>query len=123
MYKSPIELITSEVMSTVVKSQEEQLIARAAERRWIGRVKKMRDRLIELIREAKDHPEKTCPRWELPTCGGCDYNQGDECDRTARLADFLLKNGVSVTSAKIKTSLPEATRQTVLDSFMKGSED
>lgn len=56
----------------------------------------MRDRLIELLREAKEHPEKTCPRWELPTCTGCDYNKGDECDREARQADFLLENGVIV---------------------------
>lgn len=54
----------------------------------------MRDRLIKLFREAKEHPEKTCPKWEAPTCFGCDYNKGDECDRIARLADHLLENGV-----------------------------
>lgn len=83
----------------------------------------MRDRLIELIREAIEHPEKTCPRWELPTCYGCDYDKGNECDKVERLADFLLKNGVSVISAKSKSTLSEATRQIVLNSFMKGSED
>lgn len=61
----------------------------------------MRDRLIELFREAKEHPEKTCPRWELPTCGGCDYDKGDECDRIARLADYLLANGVIVLPCKV----------------------
>ena len=68
----------------------------------------MRNRLIELMREAKEHPEKTCPRWDLPTCGGCDYNKGDECDRIARLADFLLKNGVIVPPCKVgdKVYLP-----------------
>ncbi len=60
----------------------------------------MRDRLIELLREAKEHPEKTCPRWELPTCSGCNYDKGDECDRIARLADHLLKNGVIVPPCK-----------------------
>lgn len=83
----------------------------------------MRDRLIELIREAKEHPEKTCPRWELPTCGGCDYNKDDECDQIARLADFLLKNGVIVPPCKVgdtiyynlgkKASLPFGTKRTL----------
>ena len=65
----------------------------------------MRDRLIELLREAKEHPEKTCPRWELPTCGGCDYNKGDECDRIARLADYLLLNDVLVLPCKVGDKL------------------
>lgn len=61
----------------------------------------MRNGLIELLREAKEHPEKTCPKYELPTCFGCEYNKGDECDRIARLADYLLKNGVIVPPCKV----------------------
>lgn len=61
----------------------------------------MRDRLIELLREAKEHPENTCPRYELPTCIGCDYNKGDDCDKIARTADYLLANGVIVPPCKV----------------------
>lgn len=83
----------------------------------------MRDRLIELLREAKEHPEKTCPRYELPTCIGCDYNKGDECDKIARTADYLLANGVIVPPCKVgdtiyynlgkNASLPFGTKRTL----------
>jgi hypothetical protein len=57
----------------------------------------MRERLIELLLQYKEHPEKTCPEYGTNTpCEGCKYDLGDDCDRTGRFADHLLANGVIV---------------------------
>jgi hypothetical protein len=55
----------------------------------------MRERLIELLLQYKEHPEKTCPEYGTNTpCEGCKYDLGEDCDRTGRFADHLLANGV-----------------------------
>lgn len=58
-----------------------------------------RDKLIELLHTIEDHPEKTCPRNEGDSCDGCEFNttKGNGCDTIARRADYLIKNGVTVT--------------------------
>ena len=55
-----------------------------------------RDRLIELLKETEEHPEKTCPHYLEADCFDCPYDRGEDCDREARKADFLLSNGVIV---------------------------
>ena len=55
-----------------------------------------RDRLIELLKETEEHPEKTCPHYLEADCFDCPYDRGEDCDREARKADYLLANGVIV---------------------------
>ena len=59
-----------------------------------------RDKLIELLKEAEEHPEKTCPHYLEADCFDCPYDRGEVCDREARKADYLLANGVIVLPCK-----------------------
>ena len=55
-----------------------------------------RDKLIELLKETEEHPEKTCPHYLEADCFDCPYDRGEDCDREARKADYLIANGVIV---------------------------
>lgn len=62
----------------------------------------MKDRLIELLKEIREHPEKTCADWDAISCDGCRYDLGGvECDVVARFADYLIANGVIVPPCKV----------------------
>ncbi len=58
-------------------------------------------RLIELLKDIENHPEKTCPRYDIEGCFGCQYDKGQKCDMEARKADYLLANGVIVPPCKV----------------------
>lgn len=60
-----------------------------------------RERLIELIREMENHPEKTCPHFDDEDCFNCPYDKEERCDMQARKADYLLANGVIVPPCKV----------------------
>ena len=61
----------------------------------------MKDRLIELLTAFKMDVRLRCPKYETPTCEGCQYDLGLECDKTAILTDYLLANGVIVPPCKV----------------------
>lgn len=70
----------------------------------------MRERLIELLLQYKEHPEKTCPEYDTDTpCKGCKYDLGEDCDITGRFADHLLANGVIVPPCKVGDTLYAVT--------------
>lgn len=60
-----------------------------------------RDRLIELIKDVEENPEKTCPHFLEADCFDCPYDKDEDCDREARKADYLLANGVIVPPCKV----------------------
>ncbi len=75
----------------------------------------MRDRLIELLRDIKENPEKTCPRSNTDEqCRGCRYDVGGDCDVVARRADHLLANNV--------IALPIGSGDTIYRPFFQGVE-
>lgn len=56
-----------------------------------------REKLIKLLNEIENHPEKTCPHINDNDCFDCKYDTvNDRCDMTARKADYLIANGVTV---------------------------
>lgn len=57
---------------------------------------KQRERLVELITEFETNNKVRCPKYAEPTCEGCEYDLGDECDKTSILADYLMSNNVVV---------------------------
>ena len=57
---------------------------------------KQRERLVELIAEFENNLSVRCPKYDEPTCEGCEYDLGDECDKTSVLADYLMSNNVVV---------------------------
>lgn len=57
---------------------------------------KQREKLVELITEFENNVIVRCPKYDEPTCEGCEYDLGDECDKTSILADYLIANGVNV---------------------------
>ncbi len=52
-----------------------------------------RERLIELIKEMENHPEKTCPHFNEEDCFNCPYDKEETCDMAARKADYILSDG------------------------------
>jgi hypothetical protein len=60
-----------------------------------------RDRLIELLEDVANHPEKCCPHWGEEDCFNCPYDKGETCNMSARKADYLLANGVIVPPCKV----------------------
>lgn len=62
-----------------------------------------REKLIKLLNEIDNHPEKTCPHFNDNDCFNCKYDTvNDRCDMTARKADYLITNGVTVQKQWIK---------------------
>ena len=57
---------------------------------------KQKERLVELITEFENNKIVRCPKYNDPTCEGCEYDLGDECDKTSILADHLIANNVVV---------------------------
>ncbi len=69
-----------------------------------------REKLIRLLNEIENHPEKTCPHFNDNDCFNCKYDTvNDRCDMTARKADYLIANGVTVQNQWISVDeqLPE----------------
>ena len=61
-----------------------------------------RERLIKLIKETENNPEKTCPHFNEEDCFKCKYDTKDNmCDMIARKADYLLANGVIAPPCKV----------------------
>lgn len=62
---------------------------------------KQRERLVELLTEFNNNITVRCPKYDEPTCEGCEYDLGAECDKTSILADYLMSNNVVVLPCKI----------------------
>lgn len=60
------------------------------------KTEKNRERLVGLITEFENNEIVKCPKYDEPTCDGCEYDLGTECDKTSILADYLIANGVTV---------------------------
>lgn len=71
---------------------------------------KQRERLVELITEFENNKIVRCPKYNDPTCEGCEYDLGDECDKTSILADHLIANNVMVLPWKKGDTLYSVTR-------------
>ena len=61
----------------------------------------MKDRLIELIKEVENNPEKICPHYLESDCYDCPYDIEGNCNNVERKADYLLANGVIVPPCKV----------------------
>ena len=61
---------------------------------------KQRERLVELLSEFENNVRVRCPKYDDPTCDGCEYDLDRECDKTSILADYLLANNVVVLPCK-----------------------
>lgn len=61
---------------------------------------KQRERLVELITEFEKNEKVRCPKYDEPTCDGCEYDLGDECDKTSIFSDYLMSNNVVVLPCK-----------------------
>lgn len=57
---------------------------------------KHREILVGLITEFENNEIVRCPKYDEPTCDGCEYDSGAECDKPSILADYLIANGVTV---------------------------
>ena len=62
---------------------------------------KQRERLVELLTEFNNNITVRCPKYDEPTCEGCEYDLGAECDKTSILADYLMSNNVVVLPCKV----------------------
>lgn len=61
-----------------------------------------RERLKDLLKEIRKHPQITCPKPNIDSCYRCRYDLGGvECDIVSRIADHLFANGVIVSPCKI----------------------
>ena len=81
-----------------------------------------RERLIELLKETEEHPEKTCPHYLEADCFDCPYDRGEDCDREARKADYLLANGVIVPPCKVRDRLYAIFNNKVVKGIAKSLE-
>lgn len=68
-----------------------------------------RERLIELLTDTQNSPEKTCPRLngKIGDCCSCKYDEGDSCSIHARTADYLIENGIAVLPCEIGDKVHE----------------
>lgn len=67
----------------------------------------VKDRIVELMNEASNHPEITCPHRNLSSCKGCNYDLGNRCDINGRLYQYIMNN---ITKADIGDEVYEAVK-------------
>ena len=71
---------------------------------------KQKERLVELITEFENNVRVRCPKYDDPTCDGCEYDLDYRCDKTSILADYLMSNNVVVLPWKKGDTLYSVTR-------------